>query len=206
MDTELLKGTLSLLILSMLNRKPMYGYDIAATVKRDTSGALELARGVALSKSPQDGSRRFDRWEVGGKRNGTPAALLPRHRQGTGGVVGEGQVLDGAMSGREPHPGEIRWTSLSVTSTKSAAASADRAAPRQHIRQELREHLRDAAAEHKSRRAVGRGSPLRALADFGGPELVRSEFEATYGHRLLPVLIDRAMQWKEKTMRAAGCG
>jgi len=31
MDTELLKGTLSLLILSLLSRKPMYGYEIAAT-------------------------------------------------------------------------------------------------------------------------------------------------------------------------------
>jgi len=42
----------------------------------------------------------------------------------------------------------------------------------------------------------------RALADFGGPEQVRSELEATHGHRLLPVVIEKAMQWKEKTMRA----
>src|SRR5580698_529757 len=45
MDTELLKGTLSLLILSLLSRKPMYGYDIAATVKRDTNGALNWREG-----------------------------------------------------------------------------------------------------------------------------------------------------------------
>jgi DNA-binding PadR family transcriptional regulator len=31
MDAELLKGTLSLLILSLLSREPMYGYEIAAT-------------------------------------------------------------------------------------------------------------------------------------------------------------------------------
>lgn len=36
MDTELLKGTLSLLILSLLSRRPMYGYEIAATVHSAT--------------------------------------------------------------------------------------------------------------------------------------------------------------------------
>src|SRR5207253_3000158 len=73
---------------------------------------------------------------------------------------------------------------------------------RQHIRQELGEHLRDAVAEH---RAAGMSEPEaidRALADFGGPEQVRAELEATHGHRLLPVVIDKAMQWKEKTMKA----
>jgi transcriptional regulator len=45
MDTELLKGTLSLLILSLLSRKPMYGYEIAATVRSDTEGAFEWREG-----------------------------------------------------------------------------------------------------------------------------------------------------------------
>lgn len=42
----------------------------------------------------------------------------------------------------------------------------------------------------------------RALEDYGGPDQVRSELEATHGHRLLPVVIDKAMQWKERTMKA----
>jgi PadR family transcriptional regulator PadR len=45
MDAELLKGTLSLLILSLLARKPMYGYQIAATVRRDTDGVFEWKEG-----------------------------------------------------------------------------------------------------------------------------------------------------------------
>ncbi len=73
---------------------------------------------------------------------------------------------------------------------------------RQHIRQELREHLRDAAAEHKAAGLSEAEALDRALADFGGPELVRSELEATHGRRLLPVVIDKAMQGQEKTMRA----
>jgi transcriptional regulator len=45
MDSELLKGTLSLLILSLLNRTSMYGYEIAATVHRDTDGAFTWREG-----------------------------------------------------------------------------------------------------------------------------------------------------------------
>src|SRR5438105_8157334 len=71
---------------------------------------------------------------------------------------------------------------------------------RQHVRQELREHLLDAVAEHKAAGLSEDKALDRALEDFGGPEQVRSELEATHGHRLLPVVIDKAMQWKEKTM------
>jgi hypothetical protein len=73
---------------------------------------------------------------------------------------------------------------------------------RQHIRQELGEHLRDAVAEHRAAGMSPEEALNRALADFGGPEQVRAELEATHGHRLLPVVIDKAMQWKEKTMKA----
>jgi len=45
MDSELLKGTLSLLILSLLARKSMYGYEIAATVHRETGGAFTWREG-----------------------------------------------------------------------------------------------------------------------------------------------------------------
>ena len=45
MDTELIKGTLSLLILSLLKRKAMYGYEIVSTVRQDTNGALEWKEG-----------------------------------------------------------------------------------------------------------------------------------------------------------------
>jgi hypothetical protein len=73
---------------------------------------------------------------------------------------------------------------------------------RQHVRQELREHLLDAVAEYKTAGLTEEQALARALEDFGGPEEMRSELEATHGRRLLPVVIDKAMQWKEKTMRA----
>ena len=58
MDTELLKGTLSLLIMSLLSRKPMYGYELATTVGLDTHGAFEWKEGSlypALHKLEKEG-------------------------------------------------------------------------------------------------------------------------------------------------------
>jgi transcriptional regulator len=73
MDTELLKGTLSLLILSLLSRKAMYGYEIAATVHRDTDGAFTWREGSLypnLHKMQADGLivGEWEEKETGRKR------------------------------------------------------------------------------------------------------------------------------------------
>src|SRR5882672_4155720 len=73
MDTELLKGTLSLLILSLLSRKAMYGYEIAATVHRDTDGAFTWREGSlypSLHKLEQTGLivGEWEEKETGRKR------------------------------------------------------------------------------------------------------------------------------------------
>jgi transcriptional regulator len=73
MDTELLKGTLSLLILSLLSRKAMYGYEIAATVHRDTDGAFTWREGSlypSLHKLEQSGliTGEWEEKETGRKR------------------------------------------------------------------------------------------------------------------------------------------
>src|SRR6476620_6812153 len=73
MDSALLKGTLSLLILSLLSRKPMYGYEIAATVHRDTDGAFTWREGSlypSLHKLEADGliAGAWEEKETGRKR------------------------------------------------------------------------------------------------------------------------------------------
>jgi transcriptional regulator len=73
MDTELLKGTLSLLILSLLSRKTMYGYEIATTVHRDTDGAFTWREGSlypSLHKMEADGLivGKWEEKETGRKR------------------------------------------------------------------------------------------------------------------------------------------
>ena len=73
MDTELVKGTLSLLILSLLTRSSMYGYEIAATVHRETDGAFTWREGSlypALHKLQADGliAGEWEEKETGRKR------------------------------------------------------------------------------------------------------------------------------------------
>ncbi|MCA9439230.1 MAG: PadR family transcriptional regulator [Candidatus Omnitrophica bacterium] len=65
MDVELIKGTLSLLILSLLSRKAMYGYEISTTVKGETDGAFEWRAGSlypSLHKLEKEGLVRAE-WE-----------------------------------------------------------------------------------------------------------------------------------------------
>lgn len=74
---------------------------------------------------------------------------------------------------------------------------------REHVRQELREHLLDAAAQHQATGLSEEAALDRALAEFGTHETVRNELEATHGHRMmLAMVIDKAMEWKERTMKA----
>lgn len=73
MDSELLKGTLALLILSLLSRKAMYGYEIAATVHRDTDGTFTWREGSLypnLHKLQADGLilGEWEEKETGRKR------------------------------------------------------------------------------------------------------------------------------------------
>src|SRR6266404_746252 len=73
MDSELLKGTLSLLILSLLSRKSMYGYEIAATVHKDTDGRFTWREGSLypnLHKMEQGGliAGAWEEKETGRKR------------------------------------------------------------------------------------------------------------------------------------------
>src|SRR5213078_2384705 len=73
MDSELLKGTLSLLILALLSRKAMYGYELAATVHRDTDGAFTWREGSlypSLHKMEQGGliDGEWEEKESGRKR------------------------------------------------------------------------------------------------------------------------------------------
>lgn len=74
---------------------------------------------------------------------------------------------------------------------------------REHVRQELREHLLDAASQHQAAGLSEEAALDKAMLEFGQPDAVRSELEATHGHRMMMALVlDKALQWKEMTMKA----
>ena len=88
MDTELFKGTLALLILSMLSRKPMYGYELASTVHKCTEGTFTFKEGSlypSLHKMQAEGLVA-GQWEEGVSGEGAGGA-----REGNEGGTGGGR-------------------------------------------------------------------------------------------------------------------
>lgn len=73
---------------------------------------------------------------------------------------------------------------------------------RQHLRQELQEHLRDAVARYRDAGLGETDAVERALDDFGQPDEVRAGLAETHGQRLMAVVLDKALEWKETTMKA----
>lgn len=49
MDKEIRKGSIDILILSLINKKDMYGYDIAKTIKVKSKQAYEMGEGTLYS-------------------------------------------------------------------------------------------------------------------------------------------------------------
>ena len=73
---------------------------------------------------------------------------------------------------------------------------------RQHIREELREHLLAAIEKHAADGLARQEAEAKAIEEFGRPEMVREGLEAVYGRRFLGLLIEKAMEWKARTIKA----
>jgi hypothetical protein len=72
---------------------------------------------------------------------------------------------------------------------------------RRHVREELREHLLEAIERHEARGADHEQAIAKAIEEFGEPEMVREGLQAVYGRPVMAMLIEKAMAWKEKTMK-----
>jgi hypothetical protein len=71
---------------------------------------------------------------------------------------------------------------------------------RRHLREELRTHIEEATARHQASGVAPEEAARMAVEEFGDPEMVRDELQGVYGRRLVSLLIDRAMEWKVRTM------
>ena len=72
---------------------------------------------------------------------------------------------------------------------------------RRHVREELREHLLEAAERHQADGAEPAEAIGKAIAEFGEPEMVRQGLQDVYGRPVMAMLIEKAMAWKERTMK-----
>jgi len=71
---------------------------------------------------------------------------------------------------------------------------------REHLREELREHLLAAVETHVAAGLGREEAEAKAIEQFGRPEMVREGLEAVYGRRFIGLLIERAMEWKARTI------
>jgi hypothetical protein len=72
---------------------------------------------------------------------------------------------------------------------------------RQHIGEELRAHLLESVQAHVDAGMPEEEAVASALAEFGQADMVGGELKAVYGGGLLTLLIQGAMDWRERTMK-----
>ena len=73
---------------------------------------------------------------------------------------------------------------------------------RQHIREELKDHFADAIEANVAKGLSEEDATRKAVEDFGDPSETKQGLQALYGHSTVAFLIDRAMAWKERTMKS----
>ena len=207
MDTALLKGTLSLLILSLLSRKVMYGYELAETVHSDSDGAFTWRAGSlypSLHKLEQDGLI-VGEWEE--KESGAKASVLSHHQARAGRARRKAAVVGRLVYRGQSHPGQVPWIDSIDTSIRLCwSIGGPKCEAREYVRQALRGAISSTPWSSTRRQGfpLRRRSPRRWRRSSAGLKRdLRPELEATHGHRMLAVLIDRAAAMrKERTMRA----
>ena len=73
---------------------------------------------------------------------------------------------------------------------------------RRHLREELKEHVLEMVQSHVASGMTQEEAVRKALEEFGQPQEVREGLEEVYGRRVTALLIEKAMEWREKTMKA----
>jgi hypothetical protein len=73
---------------------------------------------------------------------------------------------------------------------------------KEHIRDEIRGHLLEAIEVHVARGMPREEASERAIEEFGDPGEVAEGLKAVYGRHAVRLLIEKAMEWKELTMKS----
>jgi hypothetical protein len=73
---------------------------------------------------------------------------------------------------------------------------------REHVREELREHLEEAVEAHVAKGLSRDEAVRKAIDEFGRPEDVGKDLEGVYGRRMMSLAIDKAMDWKARTLKS----
>ncbi len=72
---------------------------------------------------------------------------------------------------------------------------------RRHLREELREHLTEEIERNVAGGLNREEAVHRAIEEFGDPVILRDGLQAVHGRRLMTLLIEKSMAWRETTMK-----
>jgi len=73
---------------------------------------------------------------------------------------------------------------------------------RRHLRKELKEHLEEEIEQDVAAGMTRQEAEAKALEEFGDPLVIRDGLQSVHGRRLLSLLIEKSMIWRERTMKA----
>lgn len=72
---------------------------------------------------------------------------------------------------------------------------------RRHLRKELREHLTEEIESNVAAGMSQEEATHKAIEEFGDPAALRTGLQAVHGRRLMALLIEKSMAWREATMK-----
>ncbi|MEN6428336.1 MAG: permease prefix domain 1-containing protein [Phycisphaerales bacterium] len=72
---------------------------------------------------------------------------------------------------------------------------------RRHLREELREHLTEEIERNLAAGLSQEEAVHKAIEEFGDPVMIREGLQAVHGRRLMTLLIEKSMAWRETTMK-----
>ena len=72
---------------------------------------------------------------------------------------------------------------------------------RKHVREEIEEHLLATVERYEAEGIPREEAARKAIEEFGGPENIGKELHDVHDKGLMALIVARAMEWKEQTMK-----
>ena len=172
-ERELIRGAGPVAVLQLLKRHEMYGYELAETLSRKTSGVLAMGQSTLypLLYSLEAKQLVESRWVE--TELGPQAPVLPAHRQGRGAPRPAARRMARAVRGDDGHRRRVAGNARSVSMSKDKQSLVGRLRPAWGRARGPRRGIAGATRRRTSRRSsprsgLRRGPPGRSLPRAGG--------------------------------------
>ena len=149
-NPDFLNGVPELLLLSLLSRRPMYGYELVQAIRASTNGTLEFGEGCIypiLHRLEAEGMLASKRETVAGRSR----VIYRVTAKGSKKLASSREHLAADRPGRQPYPARRRtWTTSlgSIGCGNGLHGNSCRQATFNEFMEELADHLEDLKEEN----------------------------------------------------------